>query len=95
VHDILTSKAGSLWVNLWRPTDYLGFPVYSREPGNGIDVPADEVTPEVAQDGDIDKTPPVHFVAKTTVRIDTHSDYFRAQQYGREIGHLVERLNAR
>jgi hypothetical protein len=31
----------TLWRSLWRPTDYLGFPVYSFQP-NPIDGPADE-----------------------------------------------------
>jgi hypothetical protein len=92
VRQILTSSDKPMWINLWRPTDYLGFPVYSRVPNNPIDVPAAEVTAEAAADGDLEQTPTPHFEPKTTVRVDTHSDYFRAPQYGEAIGELVDRL---
>ena len=39
----LHSVGVTRWVSLWRPTDYLGFPVRSYGPGNGLDVPADEL----------------------------------------------------
>ena len=31
------------WISLWRPTDYLGFPVHSYDPDNGQDRLADEL----------------------------------------------------
>ncbi|MEZ0359148.1 hypothetical protein [Mycobacterium sp. SA01] len=97
------------WINLWRPTDYLGFPVYSRKPENSVDRPADEVTAEHAADGEIviqdsdidvralttiDLTKALTFKPVTIVRVDTHSDYFRAGQYPSAAYHLALRLSA-
>ncbi|QEN12809.1 hypothetical protein ACRDU6_09005 [Mycolicibacterium sp. ELW1] len=96
------------WINLWRPTDYLGFPVYSREPKNPVDRPADEVTAEHAADGEIvlqdsetdvgasatiDLTTRLTFKPAIIVRVDTHSDYFRAGQYPAAAHHLALRLS--
>lgn len=67
----LTTGDQPRWINLWRPTDYLGFPVYSRQPANPVDWPADEVTREET----------AGLERKTVVRVDTHGDYFRARQY--------------
>lgn len=110
VRDTLTETNGVRWINLWRPTDYLGFPVYSRAPGNPIDRTADEVTAELSEDGKIvlqesavdihtSDDPvcmdaPVRFAPTTTVRVDTHSDYFRARQYPSAISDLKTRLGA-
>jgi hypothetical protein len=129
VRETLTEADAVRWINLWRPTDYLGFPVFSRVPNNLIDRPADEVTAEVSADGKIvvpkpagdatedettegrnllretvvdiytlDTPPPmdtpVGFERTTTVRVDTHSDYFRAPQYPAAITQLRERLDA-
>ncbi|WP_123023171.1 hypothetical protein [Mycolicibacterium stellerae] len=130
VRKTLTEANRVRWINLWRPTDYLGFPVDSRAPCNHIDWPADEVTAEVSADGKIvapkpnpaeqsaakepadNQTPiqmsvdihkmevpapmetPVRFESTTTVRVDTHSDYFRASQYPDAIKRLRERLGA-
>jgi hypothetical protein len=93
VRETLTVGDDVRWINLWRPTDYLGFPVYSRQPHNPIDRPADEVTAEVSQDGRIPPVnAPVRFKPNITVRVDTHSDYFRARQYPEAIGDLGARL---
>ena len=44
VRRLSDEKGGSLWRSLWRPTDYLGFPVWSfRSKGNRLDHPAEEV----------------------------------------------------
>jgi hypothetical protein len=101
VREVLTAADCVRWINLWRPTDYLGFPVDSRMPGNGIDWPADEVTAEESAHGKIvaPKTPapmetPVRFESTTTVRVDTHSDYFRASQYPAAVSRLSELLGA-
>ncbi len=128
VRDVLTGADCVRWINLWRPTDYLGFPVESRTPCNDIDWPADEVTAEQSAHGQIVapkpaeqsaaedsvgnqtpiqmsvdihelKTPApmetsVRFASTTTVRVDTHSDYFRASQYPDAISRLRERLGA-
>ncbi len=95
VRETLTAGDDVRWINLWRPTDYLGFPVYSREPESPLDRPADEVTAEVSQDGRIPPVKadtPVRFKPNITVRVDTHSDYFRARQYPEAINDLKERL---
>jgi hypothetical protein len=108
VRDTLTETNVIRWINLWRPTDYLGFPVYSRKPGNGVDRPADEVTAEVSDDGRIvvaksaidlqslDSSVPlttlVRFEPTITFRVDTHGDYFRAPQYPVAISDLTTRL---
>ncbi|HKV21600.1 MAG TPA: hypothetical protein VJR50_21400 [Mycobacterium sp.] len=106
VHATLTGDSGLRWINLWRPTDYLGFPAYSRQP-NPVDRPADEVTAErsrygriISPDGvdvhTLDSSPridePLRFVSTTVVRVDTHSDYFRARQYPIAISHLAAKL---
>ncbi|MFC4602790.1 hypothetical protein [Rhodococcus kronopolitis] len=40
---LLSNPTGDCrWVNLWRPTDYLGFPAYSRHE-NPVDLRADEI----------------------------------------------------
>jgi hypothetical protein len=110
VKDTLSDPDGKhvRWINLWRPTDYLGFPVYSRESVNPVDQPADEVTAEMSTDGKIvlaengidihtldgsvPMTTPVRFATKTTVRVDTHGDYFRAPQYPTAITDLQNLL---
>jgi hypothetical protein len=110
VKDTLTGPSGIRWINLWRPTDYLGFPVYSRERDNPLDRPAGEVTAEVSDDGQIvlaeggidvhaldDAVPmgtALRFAPTTTVRVDTHGDYFRARQYATAINDLRTRLAA-
>ena len=129
VRDTLAEGDDVRWINLWRPTDYLGFPVYSRAPDNRVDWPADEVTAEESADGKIvaPKPPeevtaeesadgqiplqaavvdihtldapaametPMRFESTTTVRVDTHSDYFRASQYPDAIKELRKRLGA-
>jgi hypothetical protein len=110
VRDTLTETSGLRWINLWRPTDYLGFPVYSRERNNPVDRPADEVTAEMSHDGRIvlaetaidlqslDRSVPLatslRFEPTTTVRVDTHGDYFRASQYPVAIDDLTTRLAA-
>jgi hypothetical protein len=108
VRATLTEAGVTRWINLWRPTDHLGFPVYSRAPNNPIDRPADEVTAEVSEDGKIvlprsaadihtldnpvSVDTRVRFASTTSVRVDTHSDYFRARQYPTAIKDLGERL---
>jgi hypothetical protein len=130
VRETLTEAGSVRWKNLWRPTDYLGFPVYSRAPDNPLDRPADEVTAEESADGkivapkpkpageaaaeepadgqtpqqmseDIHKldapapmTTSARFEPTETVRVDTHSDYFRARQYPDAIKDLRQRLGA-
>ncbi|MGW6375940.1 hypothetical protein ACWFRB_07735 [Rhodococcus sp. NPDC055112] len=56
-----TSEGDPRWVNLWRDTDYLGFPAYSRA-ANPVDVAADEIDrsgylPEVASHSGYVRTP--------------------------------------
>ncbi|KAA0110230.1 hypothetical protein [Mycolicibacterium sp. P1-5] len=96
------------WINLWRPTDYLGFPVYSRQPGNPIDRAADEVTAELADEGEIVEAgtdidartldpselanAQLAFTSRWIIQIDTHSDYFRARQYPSAVSELARRL---
>jgi hypothetical protein len=98
------------WINLWRPTDYLGFPVYSRQPNNPVDQPADEVTAEKADEGvivkfgtdtDVRMLNPselakarLEFKPRWIVQVDTHSDYFRARQYPTAVDTLAERLHS-
>ena len=44
VKGLMTSKTdGVLWRNLWRRTDYLGFPVWAYGPANSIDRSAEEI----------------------------------------------------
>lgn len=109
VRQILSEAATSRWVNLWRPTDYLGFPAYSRAPRNPVDRPADEVTAERVDEGRIVKvgtdtdlrtlTGPVNmatsleFAPTWIVRVDTHSDYFRTRQYPVAVEDLAELLS--
>ena len=105
VRDILTEQDSSLWINLWRPTDYLGFPVYSRETDNPVDRTADEVTKEAADEGRIVSpsgdpaansavplSTPLRFEPTSTVRVDTHGDYFRARQYPVAVADLSTRM---
>jgi hypothetical protein len=97
VLQILSGIDKSRWINLWRPTDYLGFPAYSRSPENPVDRPADEVTAEKADEGVIvradtdadvrtlsgplDADTRLEFKPRWIVQVDTHSDYFRTRQY--------------
>ncbi|WP_319435431.1 hypothetical protein [Mycobacterium sp. RTGN5] len=105
----LSSEGKPRWINLWRPTDYLGFPVYSRQPNNLVDQPADEVTAEKADEGkivdaltdtDVRALNPseladaqLEFKPRWIVQVDTHSDYFRARQYPLAINALAESLH--
>jgi hypothetical protein len=108
VLETLTGAGRPRWINLWRPTDYLGFPVYSREPDNPVDRPADEVTAEKADEGEIVTATGrtdvrsldgrelaearLEFESRWIVHVDTHGDYFRARQYRSAIDDLGERL---
>lgn len=108
VLETLTGAGRPRWINLWRPTDYLGFPVYSREPDNPVDRPADEVTADKADEGEIVTATTrtdvrildgrelaearLEFESRWIVHVDTHGDYFRARQYRSAIDDLGERL---
>ncbi|SDG96354.1 hypothetical protein SAMN04515691_3971 [Leifsonia sp. 98AMF] len=79
---LLTQEDGSVaWINLWRRTDYLGFPVNSyrledRRPDD-IDRGADEFGPP-----------------RYLVKVATHPDYQSAPQYRVALLDLIARLDA-
>ncbi|WP_024287864.1 hypothetical protein [Cellulomonas sp. KRMCY2] len=60
VHGLLTGHGGTRWLNLWRRTDYLGFPVDSYG-ASTVDRPAEEIDtsgylPEIATHGGYPRT---------------------------------------
>lgn len=81
--DLLTQPDGSIaWINLWRRTDYLGFPVNSYrledERPDDIDRGADEFGPP-----------------RYLVKVATHPDYQSAPQYRAALLDLIARVRNR
>lgn len=68
------SKDATTWLNVWRRTDYLGFPVNSyTATDNTIDLTALEIEPDSYQ-----------------ALIATHSNYFRTKRYSQAREALIE-----
>ncbi|MGO4534787.1 hypothetical protein [Leifsonia sp. 2MCAF36] len=79
---LLTQPDGSVaWVNLWRRTDYLGFPINSYR--------LDDRRPDDLDRGADEFGPPRYLV-----KVATHPDYQSAPQYRVALLDVIERIRA-
>ncbi|MGH1526697.1 hypothetical protein ACRAWC_22960 [Leifsonia sp. L25] len=77
---LLTQPDGSVaWINLWRRTDYLGFPINSYR--------LDDRRPDDLDRGADEFGPPRYLV-----KVATHPDYQSAPQYRQALLDVIERL---
>ncbi|MGN7800156.1 hypothetical protein [Leifsonia sp. 22587] len=78
--DLLTQPDGSVgWINLWRRTDYLGFPINSYRLDRGL--------PDDLDRGADEFGPPRYLV-----KVATHPDYQSAPQYRVALLDVIERI---
>ena len=78
--ELLTQPDGSVaWINLWRRTDYLGFPINSYR--------LDDRRPDDLDRGADEFGPPRYLV-----KVATHPDYQSAPQYRVALLDVVQRL---
>lgn len=77
----LLASGGVAWLNLWRPTDYLGFPAVSTsraDPPRGFVNQVDRVAEELDLSGYM-------------VEVGAHGEYYRAPTYARALDDLLQR----